>query len=84
MGEVENWIIILNINYCLDVISNLLLIDKFIRKGCWYIGKEKKSELYCPDNDIIFKGIFISDNIYMLNLHNNRRLKSSPIFLKIS
>ena len=84
MKEVENWVIILDINYCLDVMSNLLLIGKLVRKGCWYIGKEKKLELHCPDNDIIFERILTSDDMYVLSLHGDRRSKPSPVLLKIS
>ena len=82
MRKIEDWITISDINYCSDTISNLLSINKLIRKDYWYIDKEKKLEFYCPDNNIIFKKIFMSDDIYVLNLYNNRRPKPLSVLLK--
>ena len=84
VGEVEDWIIILDVNYCLDATSNLLSIGKFVKKGCWYIDKKKKLKLYHLNNDIVFEGTLTSDDIYVLSLHGDKRSKSLPVFLKIS
>ena len=84
VGEVEDWVTISDVNYCSDATSNLLSIGKLVRKGCWYIGKEKKLELHRPDNDIAFEGTLTSDDVYVLSLHGDRRPKPSPVLLKTS